>query len=205
MKVELKTKKTLRKKGESVGFTFSEALKVRFFWTVETDFDLCLFYKNKNGETGGVFSEGYSGKKESMGSLEKFPFIQLLADEDKPQGGNEVYEQLNISNLDEIDEAYIVVINYDAAKEDKENVTFAEMGGRVELLSSDGDYLEVVADSSETGLVYCVCYIKNIEERNTLTKCGGDDMHPEVMDLETAYVKIPGFSEICDLSLGKSN
>ena len=64
MKVELKTKKTLRKKGESVGFTFSEALKVRFFWTVETDFDLCLFYKKKNGETGGVFSEGYSGKKE---------------------------------------------------------------------------------------------------------------------------------------------
>ena len=80
----------------------------------------------------------------------------------------------------------------------EEDVTFAQEGGRVELTSSDGDYLEVMADSAEPGSVYSVCFIKNNDGKNSLTKCGGDSDHPEVMELSTAFEKIPGFSLICN-------
>ena len=87
--------------------------------------------------------------------------------------------------------------NYDAAVEE-EDVTYAEEGGRVELQSDSGDYLEVIADSSDHGPIYCVCTIKNNDGVNSLKKSGGDEDHPEVMDLSTAFEKIPGFALICN-------
>ncbi|MDY4521433.1 MAG: hypothetical protein SPE05_08720 [Bacteroidales bacterium] len=196
MKVELKTKQTLKGKGEAIGFSFSEDLKVSLFWSSKTDLDLCLFYRKKEGGVGGVFAEKYRNRKDDMGSLNKFPFIELIKDQNQPEEDNEAEEQIFIRNLDEIDEAYIVVINYNSAKENK-NVTFADEGGRIELKTHEGAFLEVRADSEAPGFVYCVCYIKNVDGENTLIKCGGDEMHPEVMDLETAFKKIPGFSKIC--------
>ena len=88
-------------------------------------------------------------------------------------------------------------IVYDAAVEE-EDVTYAEEGGRVELQSDSGDYLEVIADSSDHGPIYCVCTIKNNDGVNSLKKSGGDEDHPEVMDLSTAFEKIPGFALICN-------
>ena len=61
-----------------------------------------------------------------------------------------------------------------------------------------GDYLEVIADSADHGPIYCVCTIKNNDGVNSLKKSGGDEDHPEVMDLSTAFEKIPGFELICN-------
>lgn len=120
-----------------------------------------------------------------------------MGDNKEPSEGEEETEQINVANLNEIDEAYVCIVNYDAAVEE-EDVTYAEEGGRVELQSDSGDYLEVIADSSDHGPIYCVCTIKNNDGVNSLKKSGGDEDHPEVMDLSTAFEKIPGFALICN-------
>ena len=71
--VKLKKKITLRRKQEEATFTFEGRLRVDLYWKVGTDLDLCLFFRKKDGEVGGVFSNEYRQKKSDLGSLEKFP------------------------------------------------------------------------------------------------------------------------------------
>lgn len=189
--ITLKKKVTLRKKEEQAAFTFEGKLKVKLFWSSETDLDLCLFFKKKDGSIGGVFSNEYRGKKSDLGSLEKFPYMQHMGDNKEPAKGTEETEQINIATLDEIDSAYICIINYDAAIEG-EDVTYAEEGGRVEIQSDLGDYLEVLADSKDEGHVYCVCSIKNNNGSYALKN------ESRVLDLSGAFAEIPGFSLICN-------
>lgn len=192
--VTLKKKITLRRKVNAqdevkVAFSFSNRLKVKLLWSSETDLDLCLFFKRKDGEVGGVFSDGYRGYKKDLGTLEDFPYMQHLGDDPEPTGGNEAVEQINVADLSQIETAYVCIVNYNAALEG-EDVTYAEEGGRVELVSDSGDYLEVLADSKETGHIYLVCSIVN--------KGGQYDLvnESQVMDLGTAFDKIPGFALI---------
>lgn len=189
--VELKKKITLRRKNESVAFTFSGKLKVKLLWTTDTDLDLCLFFKKKDGNVGGVFSNEYRGKKSDLGSLDKFPYMLHLGDAKEPTPGGEESEQINIAKLDDIDTAYICVVNYGAAIEG-EDVTYADEGGRVEIQSDSGDYLEVPADSKDEGHVYCVCSINNNGGEFALKN------ESRVLDLNTAFNDIPGFSLICN-------
>ncbi len=189
--VTLKRKITLRRKQEECAFTFSGKLKVKLFWTSDTDLDLCLFFKKKNGEVGGVFSNEYRGKRSDLGALDKFPFMLHLGDNKEPAEGNEETEQINIASLDEIEQAFVCIVNYKAAIEQLD-VTYAEEGGRVELQSDSGDYLEVLADSTDEGHVYCVCSIKNNDGEYALKN------ESRVMDLGTAFDEIPGFSIICN-------
>lgn len=186
--VSLKRKITLRRKEEQATFTFSGKLKVKLTWTPGSeDLDLCLFFKQKNGEIGGVFSNEYRGKRSDLGTLDKFPYIEHKGD---ARGGRgEKSEQINIARLDDIETAYICIINYEAAVEG-EDVTYAQEGGRVELESDSGDYLEVIADSNDEGHVYCVCSILNKNGEYALKN------ESKVMDLGTAFEKIPGFSLI---------
>ena len=193
--VALKKKITLRKKGESAAFSFSGKLKVKLYWSSDTDLDLCIFFKKKDGEVGGVFSNEYRGRKSDLGNLNDFPYMLHMGDNKEPSEGNEETEQINVAKLDDIDEAYVCIVNYGTAVEE-EDVTFAEEGGRVELQSDSGDFLEVVADSSDHGPIYCVCVIKNNNGNNEVMKSGNNV--PEVMDLGTAFDKIPGFSLICN-------
>lgn len=189
--VQLKKKVTLKKKGETAAFTFEGKLKVKLYWSSNTDLDLCLFFKRKDGEVGGVFSNEYRGKKKDLGTLDAFPYMLHLGDNKEPAAGDEETEQINVASLNEIDEAYVLVVNYGAAI-DGDDVTFAEEGGRVELQSDSGDYLEVPADSPDEGPVYCVCSIKNEDGKNTLKN------ESRVMDLSRAFDEIPGFSLICN-------
>ena len=135
--VQLKKKVTLKRKGESVAFTFDGKLKVKLIWGTDTDQDLCLFFKKKDGEVGGVFSNEYRNKKSDLGNLNSFPFMLHMGDNKEPQPGNEEVEQINIAKLDEIDTAYICVVNYGAAIEG-EDVTFAQDHARIELQSDSG-------------------------------------------------------------------
>ena len=189
--VTLKKKVTLRRKEEQAAFTFTGKLKVKLFWSSDTDLDLCLFFKKKDGNIGGVFSNEYRGKKSDLGYLDKFPFMQHLGDNKEPAPGGEETEQINIASLSEIDTAYICIVNYGAAIEG-EDVTYAEEGGRVELQSDSGDYLEVLADSSDEGPVYLVCSINNNDGNYALKN------ESKVMDLSKAFDEIPGFSLICN-------
>ena len=189
--VKLKKKITLRRKQEECAFTFTGKLKVKLFWSSSTDLDLCLFFKKKNGEVGGVFSNEYRGKRSDLGSLEQFPFMLHLGDNKEPAPGGEETEQINIASLADIEQAFICIVNYDAAIEQRD-VTYADEGGRVELQSDSGDYLEVLADSKDEGHVYCVCSIKNNDGEYALK----NESH--VMDLATAFDDIPGFALICN-------
>ena len=56
MAITLKKKITLRQKGATENFTFSDKLKVKLIWSSSTDLDLCLFFRKKDGSVGGVFS-----------------------------------------------------------------------------------------------------------------------------------------------------
>lgn len=189
--VTLKKKITLKKKGETADFTFGGKLKIKLMWSSATDLDLCLFFKKKDGNVGGVFSNEYRGKKSDLGSLDQFPYILHMGDKKEPSAGDEEVEQINVANLAEIDTAYVCIVNYDAALE-QEEVSYADEGGRVELQSDSGDYLEVLADSKDEGPIYCVCSIKNNDGVNALKN------ESRVMDLGTAFEEIPGFSLICN-------
>ena len=189
--VKLKKKITLRRKQDECAFTFTGKLKVKLFWSSSTDLDLCLFFKKKNGEVGGVFSNEYRGKRSDLGSLEQFPFMLHLGDNKEPAPGGEETEQINIASLADIEQAFICIVNYDAAI-DQRDVTYADEGGRVELQSDSGDYLEVLADSKDEGHVYCVCSIKNNDGEYALKN------ESRVMDLATAFDDVPGFALICN-------
>lgn len=189
--VKLKKKITLRRKQEECAFTFTGKLKVKLFWSSSTDLDLCLFFKKKNGEVGGVFSNEYRGKRSDLGSLEQFPFMLHLGDNKEPAPGGEETEQINIASLADIEQAFVCIVNYDAAIEQRD-VTYSDEGGRVEVQSDSGDYLEVLADSKDEGHVYCVCSIKNNDGDYALKN------ESRVMDLATAFDDIPGFALICN-------
>ena len=112
-------------------------------------------------------------------------------DEAEPAPGGESIEQINIASLNDIDTAHVCVLNYSKAI-DGEEVNFVQDSGRVEIQSDSGDYLEVLIDATEDGHVYHVCSIKNNEGINSVINEG------VVMDLGTAFDKIPGFSLICE-------
>lgn len=189
--VQLKKKVTLRRKEKPAVFTFSGLLKVKLLWQSSTDLDLCMFFKKKDGEVGGVFSSAFRQKKSDLGSLTDFPFMLHKGDEPEPAEGDESIEQINVASLNDIDTAYVCVINYSKAI-DGEEVSFAQDSGRVEIQSDSGDYLEVVIDAAEQGHVYHVCSIKNNDGENSVMNEG------VVMDLGTAFDKIPGFALICE-------
>lgn len=189
--VQLKRKVTLRRKEKPAVFTFSGLLKVKLLWQSSTDLDLCIFFKKKDGGVGGVFSSAFRQKKSDMGSLDEFPFMIHKGDEPEPAAGGESIEQINIANLNEIDIAYVCVLNYTKAI-DGEEVNFAQNSGRVEIQSDCGDYFEVIIDAQEQGHVYNVCSIKNNNGENSVLNEG------IVMDLGTSFDKIPGFTLICE-------
>ena len=114
-----------------------------------------------------------------------------LGDNKEPAPGGEETEQINIASLADIEQAFICIVNYDAAI-DQRDVTYADEGGRVELQSDSGDYLEVLADSKDEGHVYCVCSIKNNDGEYALKN------ESRVMDLATAFDDVPGFALICN-------
>lgn len=189
--VQLKRKVTLRRKEKPAEFTFTGLLKVKLLWQSATDLDLCMFFKKKNGEVGGVFSSAFRQKKSDLGSLTEFPFMLHKGDEAEPEAGGESVEQINVASLNEIDTVYVCVLNYSKAIEGEE-VNFAQDSGRVEIQSDNGDYFEVIIDATEQGHVYNVCSIKNNNGENSVMNEG------TVMDLGTAFDKVPGFSLICE-------
>ena len=189
--VKLKKKICLKRKEKPAEFVFTKYLKIKLLWKTKTDLDLCIFFTTKDGQAGGVFSSMFRQKKSDMGSLEEFPYMEHTGDKAEPSEGGESVEQINIAKLDDIDTANVVVLNYGKAI-DGEEVNFTQDSGRVEIQSSEGDYFEVAIDADQPGHVYHVCSIKNRDGKNGVVNEG------VVMDLGTAFERIPGFSLICE-------
>jgi hypothetical protein len=189
--VTLKKKVTLRRKSDSALFTFDEKLQIDMKWSTDTDLDLCLFWKTKNGEIGGVFSDGYRQNREDLGSLDKFPFIKHEGDEFASEEGGESQETIKIKSIDTLSELYVIVLNYEKAIESIPS-TFQQDSGRVEITTDKGDNLEVLVDAEESGHVYVVCKIENSDSGKKAINMR------EVMDLGDAFNKIPGFELICN-------
>lgn len=192
--ITLKKKITIRKKGGTETFPFGQ-LVIDLNWATQTDQDLALFFRCKNGEVGGVFSDEYRNQVSDLGSEEKFPFIKHYGDDRKDEASVDGHERIKVFNFDQMDQAFVCIINYDAALA-KSDVTFAQEKAHVDITSDKGDNLSVDADSSDHGPVYCVCYLTNKDGAYELTKSGVD--YPEVMDLNSAFAKIPGFALICN-------
>jgi uncharacterized protein involved in tellurium resistance len=189
--VTLKPKVTLKRKGEAAPFTFNEKLQIEMIWSSDTDLDLCLFWKKKDGNIGGVFSNEYNQNMDDLGSLDKFPFIKHSGDAKTPRPGGEENEEIKVKNIDSLSELYVVVLNYDAAIDNK-NVTFSEHSGRVEITTDTGDNFEVPIDDSRPGHVYVVCKIENSDTVKKAINKG------DVLSLGQAFSQIPGFKLICN-------
>jgi hypothetical protein len=176
---------------QQAGFSFNERIIVSLGWATETDLDLCIFFKTKDGKEGGVFSNEYRGRKSDLGVLDKFPFIAHSGDKKEPIPGAVSSEEIKIAKLDDIESAYILVVNYTAAA-NEEAVTFSEHSGKVVLRSDTEDQadLEINVDSSDEGQVYYVGKISKDGNAYVLSnEC-------KVMFLGDAFDEIPGFSLI---------
>lgn len=189
--VTLKPKISLKRKGEAAAFTFNERMQIEMVWSSNTDLDLCLFWKTKDGKEGGVFSDGFNQNEKDLGSLEEFPFIKHMGDKKTPRPGGEENEQIKVKDISTLSELYVVVLNYDKAIE-KIPVTFSEDSGRVEITTDSGDNYEVPVDDSREGHVYLVCKIENESGEKKAVNKG------EVLTLGQAFKQIPGFKLICE-------
>jgi len=187
---------TIRKKisirlKQAAEFSFNERAKVTLSWATDTDLDLCIFFKKKDGGIGGVFSNEYRGRKSDLGYLDKFPFIKHSGDDKEPVEGAESSEEIKIASLEELESAYILVVNYTAAL-DEESVTFNEHSGKLLLQSDDSDQedLEIKVDSTDEGQVYYVGKISKEGDNYSLSNEG------KVLFLGDAFEEIPGFELI---------
>ena len=187
----LNKKQTLRHKEDEVAFSFNNKLKLKLLWSSLFNLHFCLFFKKKDGSVGGVFSDVFRASKSDCGSLDEFPFMLHLGDDAEPAEGDEVPEQINVASLEEIETAYLCIVDcYGAYNESDAN--FAKHDARVEIQSDSGDHLEVLANSYEEGCVYLVCSIHNRGGELFLKN------ENKVYDLGGAFDNVPGFELICN-------
>lgn len=180
---ELKRKVTLKSKGEEA-YVSVKQLMVTLRWTADVDLDLMAFYKGKDGQPGGVFSDNYPGG--SLGSLNAFPFIELSGDEGVGGTGGDNEEVLRITKMDDLEELYIVALNYTDASQ-KVSSAFNSYDGSVIVMNDQGEAIEVPLNAAETGHVAVICKIDNSSPMGAKLI----NMN-EIMDLGTFVGKIPG-------------
>jgi len=180
---ELKRKVTLKSKGEEA-YVSVKQLMVTLKWTKDVDLDLMAFYKTKDGQTGGVFSDNYPGG--SLGSLNSFPFIELSGDEGVGAVGGDNEEVLRITKLDDIAELYIATLNYTDASQ-KIASAFNDYDGSVVVMNDKGEAVEVPLNAAEKGHVAVICKIDNGSPMGAKLINMND-----VMDLGTFVSTVPG-------------
>lgn len=180
---ELKSKVTLKKKGEEAYISLKQ-LMVTLKWTADVDLDLMAFYKAKDGREGGVFTDQIPGG--SLGSLNDFPFIQHSGDEGVGATGGDNQEQLRITKLDDIAELYVCALNYTDASQ-KKNVSFNAYDGGVVVMDDKGESVAVPLDSAEAGHVAIIAKIDNTSPMGA--KLVNEN---KIVDLSTFASTIPG-------------
>ena len=155
--MELKTKITLQKKGNEAYLPVRQLL-VKLKWRAAVDLDLMAFYKTKDGRTGGIFSDNYSGG--SLGDLNRFPFMELSGDAGVGGAGGDNEEVLRVTQLDEMETVYICALNFSGATSDQ-GQSFAAYDGHVEIMDDKGESFGIPLDSRESGAMAVVARIDN--------------------------------------------
>jgi len=181
--VELKAKVTLKKKGEEAYISLKQLI-VSLRWSASVDLDLMAFYKSKDGQMGGVFSDNYAGG--SMGNLNSFPYIQLSGDAGVGATGGENEEILRITKLDDMAEVYICAINFTDASQNRPH-SYHDYDAHVLLVDDRGESIAVPLDSQSQGTVAVIAKIDN-------TGFMGAKLINEnqIMDLSSFQSLIPG-------------
>lgn len=177
----------LRQKGEKADIGAFKQIKVSLIWTSEVDLDLMAFYKTKDGRTGGVYSDNYTGG--TLGHLNAFPFIQLSGDEGVGAAGGDKSEELRIVRLDDFEELCICALNFTDASSGT-NKVFADYDARVEVVTDRGESHLVALDSDQPGSVALICKFTSGMISNSLTN------NSEVMRFDEFKSLIPGASEL---------
>ncbi len=179
----LKRKTVLTEKNEEA-YVSVKQLMVTLKWTAAVDLDLMAFYKTRDGQEGGVFSDNYPGG--TLGSLNVFPFIELSGDEGIGGTGGDNEEVIRITKLDDMAELYIVTINYDDATKSKPS-TFSNYDGSVVVMNDQGEAVEVPLNSTNKGHVAVVCRIDNTNPVGAKLINVND-----IIDLSTFAKTVPG-------------
>ncbi|MDP2341961.1 MAG: stress response protein [Deltaproteobacteria bacterium] len=180
---ELKKKVTLKAKGEEAYVSIKQLL-ISLKWSTAVDLDLVAFYKAKDGRTGGVFSDNYSGG--SLGSLNSFPFIQLSGDAGVGAKGGESEETLRVTKLDEIAELWICALNFTEASAQR-NTPFNGYNAMVQLVDDKGEGVEAPLSSTDKGTVAIICLIDNKSPMGAKMVSQN-----RVVDMATFHAEIPG-------------
>jgi len=176
----------LKQKGEKANLGAFKQLKVSLIWTSAVDLDLMAFYKTKDGQVGGVYSDNYAGG--TLGDMNQFPFIELSGDEGIGAVGGDNREEMRIVKLDDFDELYICALNFtDASSGDK---VFADYDARVEVITDRGESYKVSLDSRQSGPVAVICKFTGDFISNSLVN------DSEVMPLAQFKSQIPGASQL---------
>ncbi len=152
-------KTILGKKGDTSSIPVNQ-LTVTLKWTANVDLDLMAFYKAKNGQVGGVFSNNYQGG--TLGDLNAFPFIELSGDAGVGATEGHKEETLRITKLDDLAELFIVTLNYTEVMAHQESV-FSHYDGTVLVTSDTGEAIAVPLNSSHKGEIAVICKIENTD------------------------------------------
>lgn len=177
----------LKQKGAKADIGAFKQIKVSLIWTSAVDLDLMAFYKTRDGQIGGVYSDNYAGG--SLGNLNQFPFIQLSGDEGVGAGAGDKREEMRIVRLDDFEELYVCALNFTDASSG-ENKVFANYDARVEVMTDRGEHHTVALDSGQSGSVAVICKFEGGIISNSLIN------DSEVMSLEDFRSKIPGSSQL---------
>ena len=180
---QLKQKLTLSIKGEHTAIAVKQ-LQVTLQWRAAVDLDLMAFYRAKDGEKGGVFSDNYPGG--NLGSLVDFPFMQLSADAGVDAQNEDHQEILVIDRLDDLAEVYICTLNYTDAVE-KRNSAFADYDGEVIVNDNSGHSVTVPLNATQKGQVAIIARIDHDATGNAILKNTN-----EVVSLSQFFRDIPG-------------
>lgn len=156
------------------------------------DIDLCVFYKNADNTTGGVFNRSYKGNKETEGFLNCFPYVCYIGEE-RPNNKYNDEEIVRISKINTLTELYIVAIDYFAAVNEQEPFSLPlfldiEYEGMLPFLS-----INVNRKESETGPICLIASIKKDTNDNILVT-----NETKFYTVKKALESIPGFTQICN-------
>jgi uncharacterized protein involved in tellurium resistance len=181
---QLKQKLTLKTKGEHAPIAINQ-LQVVLQWRAPVDLDLMAFFRAKNGQVGGVFSSNYPGG--DLGSLTRFPFIQLSADAGvDAQEEEDNQEVLVIAQLDDLAEVYICTLNYTDAVA-KRDSSFADYDGNVIVNDNHGHSVTVPLNATQKGQVAIIARIDHGGDRDAILR--NENL---VLDLGQFFQTIPG-------------
>jgi uncharacterized protein involved in tellurium resistance len=169
-------------------------LMVVLKWTADVDLDILAFYVTEDGREGGVFSENYPGG--DQGDVNHFPFIELAGDTREGQAASEKQEVLQISEVGDMAEIYIVAMNYSDAVANVPSA-FHEYDGVVVVMNERWETVEVPLNSTEKGHVAVICKIDNTRPQMSPRLVNLN----KVMDFKDFMTTIPGANMFVRLKL----